>query len=192
MKKQKILPALLAVFALILMAACGSGEGTQNRTANKQSGVEDVLAQGMSKTDAGTGSSGQNPLPEPSKSNSPEESEAVPGQKKDGIDIDLTVLSANMVYAEVYNMMTTPEDYLNKTIKMKGTAASYHDEATKKDYYACIIADATACCSQGIEFELTGGDKYPGDGQQVCVTGVFTTYKEGENMFCTLKNAKLA
>ncbi|MCR5625696.1 MAG: hypothetical protein K6F99_00105, partial [Lachnospiraceae bacterium] len=46
MKTKKMIPALLAVFPLPLSTACGSGEGTQNRTANKQSGVEDVLAQG--------------------------------------------------------------------------------------------------------------------------------------------------
>lgn len=189
MKRQRSIFLIIAalVFVLALSAGCG-GQDTKSRTANKQSGVNDILQQEMSKADAANESSRQNPLPEPSKNNI---SQDVTGQKKDGIDVDLTVLSANMVYAEVYNMMISPNDYINKTIKMEGTAASYHDEKTKKDYYACIIKDATACCSQGIEFELTGDYKYPGDGQHVSVTGVFTTYKEGDTSYCTLKNARL-
>ena len=112
----------------------------------------------------------------------------------DGIDVDLTVLSSTMVYSEVYNMMTKPDDYIGKMVKMAGPLASYHDEASGKWYYACIIQDATACCSQGIEFELAGKtapDGYPADGSDICVIGVFDTYKEGENTYCTLRNAEL-
>ena len=113
----------------------------------------------------------------------------------DGVDVDLTVLSSTMVYSEVYNMMYYPENYIGKTVKMKGMYAGYHDESTDKYYHACIIQDATACCAQGIEFEPTDDyrypDDYPAEGQEVCVTGVFDTYKEGENIYCTLRNARL-
>ena len=114
---------------------------------------------------------------------------------KDGkIDLDLTELSSTMVYSEVYNMMTSPENYLGKTVKMDGTFASYHDEASDKYYFACIIQDATACCSQGIEFVLTEDysypDDYPTEGDEICVVGVFDTYTEGEFTYCTLRNAK--
>ena len=115
-------------------------------------------------------------------------------EKEEKIDVDLTKMSATMVYSEVYNMMTKPSDYIGKTVKMAGPLASYHDEASGKWYYACIIQDATACCSQGIEFELAGKkapDGYPADGSDICVIGVFDTYKEGENTYCTLRNAEL-
>ena len=61
----------------------------------------------------------------------------------EGIDVDLTALSSTMVYSEVYNMMTSPEDYIGKTVKMKGMYSVYHDESTDKYYFACIIKDAT-------------------------------------------------
>ena len=116
-------------------------------------------------------------------------------KSKNGIDVDLTNKSANMVYAEVYNMMVSPEDYVGKTIKMKGTFAQFHDETTDKYYFACIIKDAMACCSQGIEFVLNKKYKFPKDypkeGDKICVVGVFETYKEGRETFCTLKNARL-
>jgi hypothetical protein len=111
-------------------------------------------------------------------------------------DVDLTVLSSTMVYSEVYNMMYYPENYIGKTVKMKGLYAVYHDENTGKFYHACIIQDATACCEQGIEFETTDEYKYPedypGQGEEVCVTGIFDTYQEGEYTYCTLRNARIS
>ncbi len=113
-----------------------------------------------------------------------------------GVDVDLTVLSSTMVYSEVYNMMISPNNYIGKTVKMKGQFVPYYDESTGKYYFACFISDATACCSQGIEFILTDDYSYPEDypmeGDTICVVGTFDTYMEGENMYCTLKNAVLA
>ena len=80
---------------------------------------------------------------------------------ENGIDIDLTVLSSTMVYSFVYCMVTTPEEYRGMVVKMSGVSASSHNEETGMDYYGCIIQDATACCSQGIEYELQGD--YPED-----------------------------
>ncbi|MCR4926371.1 MAG: hypothetical protein K5927_00175 [Lachnospiraceae bacterium] len=114
---------------------------------------------------------------------------------KEDIDVDLTKLSSTMVYAEVYNMMTEPEKYVGKMVKMNGIYATANDEATGKIYHACIISDATACCSQGIEFELTDDYKYPNDfpelGTDICVVGTFDTYNEGDYVYCTLKKAEM-
>ena len=120
---------------------------------------------------------------------------SLPEAGTDGIDVDLTVLSSTMVYSEVYNMMAYPEDYIGKTVKMKGAFAHFHDEAANTDYFACIIQDATACCAQGIEFVLTDEyvypDDYPALNEEICVAGVFDTYEEGSFTYCTLRNAKL-
>ncbi len=119
----------------------------------------------------------------------------LPEVSYDEPDIDLTVLSATMVYSEVYNMMVSPEEYIGKTIKMKGPFSFYHDEITDNNYFACIIQDATACCAQGIEFILTEDYSYPDDypraDEEICVVGVFDTYLEDGYEYCTLRNAKL-
>ncbi|MCR5476584.1 MAG: hypothetical protein K6E92_03035 [Lachnospiraceae bacterium] len=120
----------------------------------------------------------------------PEEAEPEAAEPEEEVDVDLTVLSSTMVYSEVYNMMVTPEDYLGKIVKMEGMAASFYDEVTGNTYYACIISDATACCSQGIEFVLAEGYDYPEDGEDVCVSGVFDLYTEGEYTYCTLRGAR--
>ena len=110
-------------------------------------------------------------------------------------DVDLTKLSSTMVYSEVYNMITAPEDYIGKKIKMSGNFSVYHDESTNKYYYACLIADATACCSQGIEFVLDGDYSYPDDYPEInsiiTVTGIFDTYEENGYTYCQLINAQL-
>ena len=106
---------------------------------------------------------------------------------EEGIDIDLTVLSSTMVYSMVYCMVTSPDSYIGMTVKMCGVAASYHNEATDVYYHACIIQDATACCSQGIEYELEGD--YPEDNEIIYVTGTFDTYTEGGYTYCILREA---
>lgn len=118
-----------------------------------------------------------------------------PEQNNDGIDVDLTVLSSTMVYSEVFCMLSEPEKYIGKTVKMEGLFVSSHDDSTDKNYYACIIQDATACCSQGIEFVLTDDyvypDDYPKDNDEICVTGEFSSYMEDDKTYYTLKNARL-
>lgn len=109
------------------------------------------------------------------------------------IDIDLTRLSSTMVYSEVYNMMNTPENYVGKMVRMNGKLAVY--KYPDRNYYTCIIKDATACCQQGMEFLWAGNHKYPDDypneGDGIIVTGVFDIYYEGENKYVQLKDASL-
>jgi uncharacterized membrane protein YcgQ (UPF0703/DUF1980 family) len=117
-----------------------------------------------------------------------EESTASSG---DSSTVDLTILSPTMVYGEVFQMMYYPENYIGKTVKMQGLYDIYTDESTGKTYHACIIQDATACCAQGIEFELADSD-YPGDDtMEVTVEGTFTTYDENGTTYCTLSDAVL-
>lgn len=108
-------------------------------------------------------------------------------------DIDLAAMNATMVYAEVSNMMSSPKSYMGKTVKMKGNFSVY--ETPARNYYACIIADATACCSQGIEFVLKDGrkypDEYPAQGSEITVIGEFETYLEDGKMYCQLKDARM-
>ena len=111
-------------------------------------------------------------------------------------EVDLTTLSSTVVYSEVFNMVNTPDDYVGKTVKMEGAFSVYEDEASGYVYYACVIADATACCAQGIEFVPTGDLRYPDDfpevGSEITVTGTFGTYMEGEQLYVTLFEAEMS
>ncbi|MBQ7160394.1 MAG: hypothetical protein IJR90_01660 [Clostridia bacterium] len=100
----------------------------------------------------------------------------------DAIDVDLTKMNSTMVYSEVSNMLSEPEKYIGKTVRMKGQFNASYFEGTGNYYYYVVIADATACCAQGIEFVWEGEHNYPDDfpknGDEVIVTGVFGQYDE--------------
>ena len=110
--------------------------------------------------------------------------------------IDITGMSADMIYAVVYDMMCRPNDYIGKTVKIEGLFSYYCDPATENEYYACIIEDARACCAQGMEFVPQEQYKYPEDYPEmfdaITVTGTFDIYYEGEQQdiaYMTLRDA---
>ena len=113
----------------------------------------------------------------------------------DEVDIDLTKMSGTMIYSEVLNMLQTPDNYLGKTVKMTGNFTTTENQDKTKRYFACIIPDATACCSQGIEFVLDGSYEYPLDypelNSEITVSGVFDVYYEGDYQYCQLLHAVL-
>ncbi len=191
MKTEKILLILLLSLCLMVFgAACGDDSSDSRGNNSTSPTVNDVLEQGMEEADSEDSQERQSGVSE--NAPAPEEiSDDATLSTTEGIDIDLTAISSTMVYSEVYNMMMTPEAYIGKTVKMSGAYATYHDDATGNDYYACIIQDATACCTQGMEFVLADGN-YPAEtGTEITVSGVFDTYTEGESMYCTLRDAKL-
>ena len=122
-----------------------------------------------------------------------EESQPVAGDPN--VDVDLTVLSSTLIYSEVFNMVTTPTDYEGKTVKMEGVCNMYQDPDTGKKYYACIVQDATQCCSQGLEFVLDENtyteDDYPKVGDDITIQGTFTTYEENGNTYLTMLDSTL-
>ena len=194
---RKNLSLWICLVLILALAGCGNGGSTSGKTGSQSAGVEDVLEQGMAEADSVDNESSKAAEAEDSGGRSSGQaggqSNGQPGA--DGIDVDLTALSSTMVYSEVYNMVSAPDEYIGKTVKMKGPFAVYHDETTDNYYFACVIRDATACCAQGIEFELadkrTYPDDYPEIDEEICVVGVFDTYKDGEYTYCTLRNAKL-
>lgn len=111
------------------------------------------------------------------------------------IDIDLSGFSTLMAYSEAYNILSKPDDYLGKIIKVKGLLSTFRDPSTGKYYFATIIADQTSCCQIGMEFILAGDYQYPKDypalGTEIEVTGEFQTYMEGTMRYCNLINAKM-
>ena len=113
--------------------------------------------------------------------------------KTEGVDVDLTTMSATMVYSEVLNMQQKPDEYMGKIVKMKGPFNVTETEDNR--YYACVIKDATACCTTGIEFVWAGDHTYPDDypekDQEITVIGTFNVYSEGNSKYLQLKNAEV-
>lgn len=118
----------------------------------------------------------------------------IPRSDQDGIDIDLTQMSASMVYGIVYQMMFFPEDYVGLTMRMEGDFFVWINPETDQEYYSTIVKDALACCQQGLEFRLKDGiypQDYPEIGNYITVVGELGIYEvDGvENIY--LANATL-
>lgn len=116
----------------------------------------------------------------------------------EGVDYDLTKMNSDMVYAMVYQLMTEPEQYEGKVFRIKGMYYASFFETTNQYYHYCIIQDALACCTQGIEFIWDDGshvypEEYPDESDMVEVTGTFETYSENNDgrLYCRLNHASL-
>ena len=111
------------------------------------------------------------------------------------VDYDFSRMDKNMMYTQIYNMLKKPDEYKGKIVRMQGTFGHYYDEKTGKHYFGCVVMDATACCSTGMEFSRKGKhiypENYPKMDEPIIVTGRFTSYKEGKELFCELADAEM-
>ena len=170
---KKFICILMAALVLISLAACSGGNSSTEAPAAT------TAAQSTENTAATAAATEAEADEAPASAN--------------GVDIDLTNMSSTMVYSEVLNMQKTPDKYMGKTVKMSGPFNV--TETGGNRYFACVVKDATACCSTGIEFVWAGDHSYPEDYPEpetdITVVGTFTTYKEGKSMYLQLKDAEV-
>ena len=218
---KRLIMSILVLSMLLTVTGCGGASQTAGSRLNTQNAVDKVLNQKTgdgdveSKLSAGATTETtittemQTTTERESASATEATSEPTYGQvvngdssviaqyKSEGVDVDLTLMGKDLIYATVYQMMSKPEEYEGKTIRIEGKYYASYYPITDKYYNYCLIADALACCSQGLEFELGGDavypDDYPADQSQVIVTGVFETYTEeaGQTFYyCRLRDAE--
>lgn len=199
-----IIRVILGIMIAGAVSACGSAEAARTFDTKSSKGVSEVLEEAMADADAKKAVTeesalyGENEEKESYPSFNDPEKETFTGEEQgesDGIDVDLSEMSGTMVFSEVYNMMISPFDYIGKTVKMEGNFTVFHDDELNKDHLACIIQDATACCSQGVEFIPKEGGEFSAEaipeGKEICVTGTFKTYKEGKYTYWALMDAEV-
>lgn len=213
---KRIMALILVLGMILTVTGCSGGDSqTMGSRLNTENAVDKVLNQKTdsvyqeedrkSETESATEmetttktESATEPTSEPTYGQVVNGDSSVIAQyKSEGVDVDLTLMGKDLIYATVYQMMSKPEEYEGKTIRIEGKYYASYYPITDKYYNYCLIADALACCSQGLEFELGGDavypDDYPADQSQVIVTGVFETYTEeaGQTFYyCRLKDAK--
>lgn len=88
-------------------------------------------------------------------------------------------------------MLASPDDYVGKVVKITGKYYSVNSEDNGKPYFYVVIKDATACCTQGMDFICDAGthiypDEYPKEESDVTITCIFNYYKEDGLTFCYL------
>ncbi|MBF1153211.1 MAG: hypothetical protein HXL86_03560 [[Eubacterium] sulci] len=186
---KKILACIICLTLAFGVTACGKASDkdsngdtkiisdAKNKQENSKSNTKKDVSKKEVAGDAGKGKS--------SKSKSKASSNK--------IDVDLNNLNANVVYAQVFQMMTEPDKFIGKRIRMSGQfnvyAAQEGNPSGVTEYYAIIIADAQACCQQGIEFVWPGHtypDGFPEVKSNASVTGIFEVYEENGKKYCRL------
>lgn len=193
---------MVLLLCILLITGCSNKKGTNGKGVNNTNSIEKVIDNQIANED------GKTETTESEKASSDVESnkgieDTISGAENvrdtdETVDYDLTQMSSDMVYATVYQMMVTPEEYEGKTFRIDENFYATYYEATKKYYFYCIIQDATACCAQGMEFIWDDGshiypDEYPEDNAEIVVEGTFETYREDgdENLYCRLSDAIL-
>lgn len=196
---KKLIPVLLSLSFLLATSACGGTKPPADEQKPLETAVPSPIVQSTAPATEESLISvmepAQSALETTSVSVQADESSSIQGGY-DKVDVDLTLLSSTMVYAEVYAMVTETDQYIGKTVKMKGLFATQEYRGNR--LYACIVRDATACCAQGLEFELAGShtypEEYPEPGEEITVVGTVNTYIEEndgvEYTYLVLKNAR--
>ena len=186
---KKILACIICLTLAFGVTACGKASDkdsngdtkiisdAKNKQENSKSDTKKEVSKKEVAGDAGKGKSSK------SKSKT----------KSNKIDVDLNNLNANVVYSQVYLMMTEPDKFIGKRIRMSGQfnvyAAQEGNPSGVTEYYAIIIADAQACCQQGIEFVWPGHtypEGFPEVKSNASVTGIFEVYEENGKKYCRL------
>ena len=112
------------------------------------------------------------------------EATEAPAVESSVTEIDLTNISSTMVYSYVFNMLSTPDDFIVQRFRIQGIYDEVLWEPTNQMYHYIIIADATACCAQGLEFVLADENAaYPQPRDEIEISGVFSTYEEDGELY---------
>ena len=165
---KKRLCVLLIVITLCSLAACGAAAASASEQTQPALPAETPLPT-------------REPTPLPTAEPTPQ-----PLSETETGELDLTGMRGTMLYTMIYNMMKQPDDYLGRTIRVKGQFSAYVDEKSGKSYYPCYIADAAGCCAQGLEIlpadALAYPDDFPEPGTDISVRGELALMQE-ENGF---------
>ena len=196
MKRTGIGIWLLA--AVMLISGCGkqadNGKGINSGKTVDKVIESQVKKEEQKKTEDSTKEDNQKNDQQNTDTQTPESVQGSVNAPEAAVDVDLSVMDSDMIYATVYQMMSDPEQYVGKTFRIEGKFYVTYDEMTKNQYYYCVIKDATECCAQGLEFVWGDGshiypDEYPTDGTEVIVDGTFELYMENDSRYCRLANA---
>ena len=103
------------------------------------------------------------------------------------IDIDLTRLSVTMVSAQVFQMITVPEEYLGQTVRVRGSHFEFFWEEGDMQLHYVVLNLEEGCCGQGIEFilpdDIASSIGYPPQHAIIEITGVFSSYEKAGHVF---------
>ncbi len=187
---MKMIVKVIFLLPVLLLTGCNMSENREQGAKNGTT-VHEVINNQIEDTNQSMEGSNR-------KSNSTDEISSddlrVDVQEVGDVDYDLTKMNSDMVYATVYQMISKPDKYVGKTVRVEGFYYAFYYEETGQYHHYCIIQDAMACCGQGMEFLCEDSlCVYPEEYADIVLEGTFEVYpKSGENNAgCRLANVTL-
>ena len=122
--------------------------------------------------------------------------EAVDTEAEEHVDeIDLTMMSPTMLFAEVVNMTRTPKKYDGAMVTLRGGLMILAvDLETGVGSYSCYVEDATKCCQRGIGFTIDRPLEDTSslvEGSEVIIKGTFEIYEMGGRNFVRIADCEI-
>ena len=140
---KRLIMSILVLSMLLTVTGCGGASQTAGSRLNTQNAVDKVLNQktgdGDVESKSSVGATTETTITTEMQTTTETEfasvteatSEPTYGQvvngdssviaqyKSEGVDVDLTLMGSDLVYATVYQMMSKPEEYEGKTIRIE-------------------------------------------------------------------------
>lgn len=191
---KKIIIMALVVLLGVCCSSCG--KNSLNSADSQKTATSSFNETACAEQTPPSTASSDPSIPENETSSAFDESETASDPTENTeVDVDLTGLSSTMAYSEITNIFLYPEKYIGKTIKMRGQFVLYEDSQTGTQHFACVAADATACCAQGFEFIPSDSSfnpaDYPKPNTEITILGNFEIQKKDGIQYPTITNAKL-
>jgi len=211
---KKYLPGLLMLFLICaFLTGCSKVGAAQNEinnsepqgnaeaageAVNENNAAADSEPQGSSLA-AGEAGAENNEVANPDPQGSAEAAEETdtgngeppenPAEDED-VDLDISKLNSMLVYSQVVSILDAPDQYLDKTIKLKGQYYALYYEPLQQYCHYVVVGDASMCCQAGIEFIWSGDhthpDDYPADKKIIEIVGLFSSYEELDETYYAL------
>ena len=106
------------------------------------------------------------------------------GSEEGNIDVNLSALSATMLFAEITRITNNPEDYLGQVIKIHGEYFNFYDGERNQYIHFVLVLDEAGCCNEGFQFRVSEEFGSPEDlfeiQEEIEIIGVFSSCEGDE------------
>ena len=125
----------------------------------------------------------------------PAMAEEMKNREEQPIRVDLTKMSAIMIYGLMYDIVSSPMEYEGQKMRLVGEYSSFKNPETGEMEHTITFYDTSFCCHVDLRFYLKGDavypKDYPRDGSQMTVVGFLHVEGEGKKATCWLEDGKL-
>lgn len=172
-KRPAAAPLVTVLLIAVLLCSCGAGD------SKASAGQETVAPEAIEEEEDGPADIAEDLAEEPG---------------TEDVYLDLSPLNSTMTVAELFNMAAEPDEYVGKTIRLKGTFVLGEDEDGSV-IYGCLNTDATQCCTVVVQIipkeQYRYPDDFPEEEEEIIVEGVFDIATQGQFQYLMMTDVDI-